>query len=56
MPGNNAPYRKTKPWSARCCWNGKRVYLGNFATYDEALAVEVEFRKTHPSRQGRALT
>lgn len=55
MPGSNWPYRKTNPWSARVRYNGKRIYLGNFATYEEALAAEVAFRATHPSSQGKAI-
>lgn len=42
-------YIKTKtlarPWQARASHKNVRVYLGNYPTYEEALAVEKEYRE-----------
>jgi hypothetical protein len=34
-----------RPWQARVVWRGNCVFLGHFATKEEADAAEMEFRK-----------
>lgn len=38
------PYRRP-PWAAKVYWNAKQHWLGNFETYEEALAAEDDFRR-----------
>jgi hypothetical protein len=50
-PGRNGS--KNKPWYARAKRDGVEWALGSFATREEALAREEEFRKNYPPKQNR---
>lgn len=40
------PYRRP-PWIAKVYWNAKAHFLGNYETYEQALAAEDAFRAEH---------
>lgn len=39
--------RKTRPWIAYCCIDGKTRYLGAYATEEEAGKVAADYRREH---------